>query len=301
VSAGDWLVVLNPAAGGGRGARRWRRLRAATPQLEGVPVVETGRGEEGRVALVKALERSSARRVLVVGGDGTVHLAVNALLELPADRRPAFGLVPAGTGSDLARGLGLPRRPTAALRRALGASPRPLDVLAIETDDGRSRYVVNIASMGLSGAVVPAVNAQERRGALSYLATTLRELLRYQPLHCRVLVDGEPLHEGPIFLVAIANGRFFGKGMKVAPMAHTHDGQLDVVLIPPVPRWQLPFRMPQFLVGVHVHTRLVTTRRGESVRIEVDEDFLPFDLDGEIFPAACATLRVIPAALEVLL
>ena len=301
MSAEDLLVVLNPAAGGGRGARRWRRLRAATPELNGVPVVETGRGEAGRVALAETLDRSSARRVLVVGGDGTAHLAVNALLELPADRRPAFGLVPAGTGSDLARGLGLPRRPQAALRRALGASPRPLDVLALTTEDGRSRHIVNIASMGLSGAVVPAVNAQDHRGALSYLTTTLRELVRYQPLHCRLEVDSESLYEGPIFLVAVANGRFFGKGMKVAPMASTEDGHLDVVLIPPVPRWQLPFRMPQFLVGVHVHTRLVTVCRGQSVRVEVGEGFLPFDLDGEIFPAASATLKILPAALKVLL
>jgi len=295
------VILVNPAAGGGRGLRRWQRLRAAVPGVSAARIIEAERAEESRAHLAAALEGGGVERVIVVGGDGTAHLVANTLLETPEEKRPAFGLVPAGTGSDLARGLGLPRRPAVALQLALEAAPRPMDAIALETEDGRKRYVLNIGSGGLSGAVVMAINANPRRGPLSYLLSTVSALLSYDPAPCRVIADGEVLHKGSVFLVAVANGRFFGKGMKVAPHASTDDGLLDVIVVPPVARYKLAYRLPQFFTGSHVRMKQVTVRKVKRVRIEPGPSFPPYELDGEIFPAAAAEFRVLPGALRVLL
>ncbi len=292
-------VMINPAAGGGRAGRLWRRLLAAAPGLGEARLVRGASAGTARAELAASLEEG-AERVIAVGGDGTAHLVVNTLLATGHADRVDFGLVPAGTGSDLARSLGLPRDPVAALRHALAAEPRTIDAIVVETDGGEKRYAVNTSSAGMSGAVVPAVNANPRRGRLSYLTTTLAALMRYRPVPCRLDVDGQAFYDGEFFLAAFVNGRFFGNGMPIAPAARLDDGLIDVVLIPPVPLWHLPYRLPQFLTGRHVQLDFVITRRAERIRLVPAVGFPPFEVDGECLDSGPAEIRVLPGALRVL-
>lgn len=296
----DLLAMINPAAGGGRADRVWRRLCEARPELAAVRRVEAFGADEAASWLDDALGDPAVRRLLVVGGDGTAHLAANRLLAKGRGEDVALGLVVAGTGSDLARCLRLPKRPEQALERLLAAPPRPIDALELRTDAGVREIVLNIASVGVSGAVDEVVNSIPNRGPLTYLAATLKALLTYDPLPCRVLVDGEELTRDPFFVVAVANGQYFGKGMRVAPDAELDDGLADVVLVPPVPLWQLPWRLPQFLSGRHVRLPIVQVKRGRIVRIEPPEGMALYDLDGETFPAAPCEIRVLPGALRIL-
>ena len=293
------VALVNPTAGGGRGAQRWRRSRRNLPDAASILEILAEDAEASRERLRELLAQGDIERVLAVGGDGTAHLVANVLLEQPPETRPIFGLVPAGTGSDLARGLKLPRRPQEALLRALEAPAAPLDAIALETDDGRRRHVLNIASGGLSGAVVKILEASPQRGQLSYLLSTLRGLWSYTPATCRVLADGQEIHRGDLFLAAVANGRFFGKGMPVAPDAVTDDGLLDLVIVPPVPRWKLPLRLPLFFLGRHVQLPAVIWQRAREIRLEPEGTFPPFELDGELFTAGSATLRIVPGALRI--
>jgi diacylglycerol kinase (ATP) len=300
----DTAIVINPTAGGGRAAGAWEELADGTPGLGGARRILAADADAAREALMETLAEG-IKRVITVGGDGTAHLAVNAIVaaEAAGTIEPgsvAFGLVPAGTGSDLARTLGLPREPRAALAKVMAAEPRPFDLIELRTDAGDRCSVINIASAGLSGAVVTEVNARPRRGQLSYLSATLSGILRYRPVPCAVIADGEPLYDGPFFLTAVANGRYFGKGMHVAPEADPTDGLLDVVVVPPVPLWQLPWRLPQFLTGRHVRLPMVRHLRAEIVRLEPAEGFPPFDVDGDAMPSDPADLLVRPGALRVL-
>ncbi len=298
-SSGKLVVLVNSAAGGGRAGRVWERLRTTVPELAGSREIHAAGAEASRDELATRLSEG-ADRVLAVGGDGTAHLVANVLLESGRGERVPFGLVPAGTGSDLARTLGLPRDPAACVRRLLAAEPRAIDALRIQVDGGGRRYAVNTVSAGLSGAVVPAVNADPNRGHLTYLTCTLRALLGYKPVPCRLEVDGEPFHDGAFFLVALANGRFFGKGMQVAPGAALDDGRIDVVLIPPVPLWHLPYRLPQFLTGRHVRLPIVKAAKARNVRLEPAPGFPPYEVDGEVVSSGPAEIRVLPGALRVL-
>jgi diacylglycerol kinase (ATP) len=294
------VIVVNPAAGGGRAGRIWQRLQSAVPAIAAARVVAAGDAASARAGLAEEVA-AGAERVLAIGGDGTAHLVVNVLLESGRASEVAFGLVPAGTGSDLARTLGLPPQPEAALCHALAAAPRTIDAVRVRRTDAEiGCFVVNTFSAGLAGAVSVEVNALPHRGRGSYLAATLRGLLRYRPVPCRVEVDGEVLYDGGFFLAAVTNGRFFGNGMQVAPRALLDDGLLDVVLSPPVPLWQLPYRLPQFLSGRHLGLPFIRWRRARRVRFEPAPGFPPFDVDGETLASGPAEVTVLPAALRVL-
>jgi len=294
------VVYVNPVAGGGRASRVWRRLTDCEARLGAVRTVIPERVRDAGAALDEALG-PGVTRLIAIGGDGTANLVANHLLAKGDAHRIAFGLVPAGTGSDLARTLGLPRSPAAAWSLARSAEPKRMDAIKVVRDDGLTRFAINIASVGISGAVDLATSAIARRSALSYLRVSVQTLLRYRPVACRLLLDGNLIFDGPFFVTAFANGRCFGGGMRVAPDACLDDGLADVVVVPPVPRWALPLRLPQFLRGRHVRLPMVCTARGRSLRIEPhDSDRIPpFDLDGEVLAAGAATLTLLPKVLRV--
>lgn len=290
------VVFVNEKSG--RGRARWLldRLRAREARLHHAVVVSAATADSARSELDRALD-GNPERVVIFGGDGTTHLVANRIL----DRGQAdvtLGLVPAGTGSDFARALRIPRVVFSAMTRALDGAPQPVDALRVATDDGNCRYAINVASAGISGLVDEEVNAIRRRGTISYLAATLRALGRYRNVPCRVTVDGELWNEKPMLLLAVANGRTFGNGMRIAPHASPHDGLADIVLVGPVPRAQLPFRLPQIYLGTHLRTRFVRWGRGRVVRLEPLAPLPPLDLDGETLPSGAASITVVPGALR---
>lgn len=292
-------AIVNPTAGGGRAGSIWEQLRRSDRRLDHAEVVCVEGVDRTREELGALLDRG-VDRLIVVGGDGSLHLVANLLLERGLGRKVSIGLMPVGTGSDFARTVRIPKEHRRALERVLVAEPRALDALQLRTDDGRCRFVVNVASAGISGPVDEAVNAIPGRGQAAYLLATLGALRRYRPAPCRVIVDGDLWHEGGILLLAVANGTSFGRGMKIAPRALVDDGEADVVLIRTVANWQLMFRLPQIYLGTHLDSSLVRWGRGRTVRLEPLGDIPPFDLDGEVFPSAAADITVMPGALRML-
>lgn len=303
------LAFVNPSAGAGRAGRLWSRL-ASDACARGLEVV-TAESADNAEARVDAAIARRPERLIAIGGDGTAHLVASRILAAGAGHDIVFGLVPAGTGGDLARSLGLPRSPTLALAQAREAEPRALDAIGIERADGVRRFAVNIASIGVSGAVDAAANRIARRTKATYLRVTLRTLVRYRPWPWRLVLDGQPFFDGRFFVAAFANGQSFGGGMRVAPGAVLDDGLADLVVVPPVPLWALPVRLPQFLSGRHVGLPFVRIGRGRVLSAEpaamhpgtpeprMKELLPPFDLDGETLEAGPAVFRLLPGALRV--
>jgi diacylglycerol kinase (ATP) len=291
-------VVVNPLAGGGKAVHRWAQLRDADSDLAAARVIQATDPASAREQLAAAAAEE-LERVIVVGGDGTVHLVGNVLLELGLADAVSIGMVPSGTGSDLARTLNIPRDSQAAMQRARTGRLRLLDVLQVQAEDGRREYALNVFSAGLPGVVDEKMMALRRRGAAaSYLRATLATMFGFQPPSCRVTVDGDLWHEGPMMLLAVANSPTFGDGMKIAPGAVPDDGLADVVLAGSVPRWQLIYRLLQVYRGTHVRSRIVRAGHALRVRVEPSAVFPPFDLDGEVFEACAAEVSLVPGALR---
>ncbi len=295
----DTLVLVNPRAGSGRAARTWRELRERPEVAAGCRVVEAPDAAAARDVLDAALSGEAGgrpRRVVAVGGDGTAHLAANRIHAAGCGARVALGMVPAGTGSDLARNLGLPADPAAALGIAVRGVPSPVDLIEVRAP-GETRVVLNVASAGISGIVTERVNARSRRGHLTYLAATLGALRAFRPFRARVAVDGEPWMEGEVFLLAVANGASFGKGMRVAPRATMTDGFADVVLARPIPWALVPLKLPRLYTGSVLAIREVSWRRGREVTLEPGGPLPPLELDGETIASGPTRFTVLPGAL----
>jgi diacylglycerol kinase (ATP) len=292
------IVYINPQAGRGRAPAIFTDLCRREPRLATASVLGLERPAEMREELRRRVDEG-AERIVVLGGDGTVQLVADVLLRHDLADRAAIGIVPAGSGSDLARNLGLPREPMAAMRRALDAAPRAIDAFRVSAG-GEVRFVVNVASAGVSGPILEIKRDLPGGRPTDYLRATLDGLKRYHAVDCRVRLDGEVWFEGPLFLLAVANSKTFGNAMKVAPRAILDDGLADVVLVRDLPGWHLPLRLPQIYVGSHLKSRYVASGRARRVEIEPFGPLPPYDLDGEIFAAGALAIEVLPGALRVL-
>ncbi len=286
----DVLFVVNPRAASGRASRVWSTLRDRVQSLRSAAVVEC----TDHIAAAKAISAAltpAVRRVVSVGGDGTLHLTFN-LLRADANGAPrSMGLVPIGTGSDLARGLGLETRPELALAQALESPPSPLDALRLHAG-GQTRYFINVASLGLSAPVAARVNALTRRNTATYLAAALRGLISYRPQWARIHVDGTPWREGKFYLIVVANGGHFAKGMHIAPHADPRDGLADVVAIEAAAKPLVLAWLPTIYFGKHLHAPFVHWSRAKSVEIETGSEQPAFEGDGEVTLAAPGSITL---------
>ncbi|MBX3248139.1 MAG: diacylglycerol kinase family lipid kinase [Myxococcales bacterium] len=234
------VVILNPRAGAGRAARQLPTL-LRTLEAGGAKVDLRETEEPGHAAvLAREALREGAPGVAVVGGDGTLSEALNGFLD--ADGTPVrpgawIGPLPCGTGGDFRKTLGFPKAPEASARRLLAATPRPLDIGWLEyvghEGESAARAFVNIASFGLGGLVDQLVNDAPKwiGGRLAFFVGTLRAMRRYDNRAVRLVIDDAPPVDLSVLNLAVANGRYFGGGMHVAPTAAVDDGLFDVVAL----------------------------------------------------------------------
>ena len=230
----------------------------------------------------------TADRMVVLGGDGIVHMAANAL----AGTETVLGIIPAGTGNDAAASLGLATDVEAACRNAL-RDPLAIDLIKTET----GQLAVTVATAGFSVAVNERADQMTRvSGAAKYTAASLVELPKLKSHRLRLTLDGD-VHEIDANLIAIANSRYFGGGMKIAPEADMTDGQLDVVVIGPASRMIFAAVLPTVFSGRHVKTKFVTTYRASVV--ELAGQGLGLRADGEVCGRLPTRIEVRPRALFV--
>lgn len=297
------LIVLNPHAAGGKAGQIWRKLEPLLWQSLGELVIAvTQHPEEVAEHLDKAYA-AGLTRVIAIGGDGTNHALINAVVQLNArhpDEPPmVYGNIPIGTGRDWARGTGVMFSPEVAARWIAFAEPRPTDVGLLRYDD-RQRYFLNIASAGLGGEVDRRVNAARVRRPWTFLAATVGTLLTHRAQPMRVELDGSPWYEGPAYLVAVANGTTFGHGMKVAPTARVNDGLFDVVLVEGMPRIEILMALRKVYNASHLVHPGVHFRRAQQVHITGIKDALGLDMDGESASGADLRFTIHPGALQLL-
>jgi diacylglycerol kinase (ATP) len=277
------IVIVNPTAGGGRAARLlpWLRERLEVrPDITVEVTRSAGHAEE----LARLAGRSGADRVVAVGGDGTIQEIVNGLCSPNHDASVALGIVPVGTGNDLARSLGLPTDPAEAWRTAMGRTLRRVDVARARNGDGRERYFASAGGIGFD-AHVARVMADARgwgAGRPGYLLTALRELWRFENRAVGVSLDGGAPITGRVLFVAFANGSFYGGGMRIAPDARPDDGLLDVCVVGDISRAAALRQIPNLYRGTHVRHPMVAMHRAAVIDISGDAGTCTH-LDGEPF------------------
>lgn len=247
----------------------------------------------------QVLDRLGSRRLVVAGGDGSLHNVVAALARRHELKQTVLGLIPVGTGNDFARGAGIPLDPEAAARVVLTGTARPIDLVV---DDG-GNVVVNNVRLGLGAeASRKARKWKERLGRLGYAIGAVQAALRPPPLHLLIEVDEEVVADvdRPVLDVSIGNGATVGGGVPVNPEADPRSGQMDVMISFAVGRLARVSYGIDLVRSRHVARKDVLHRNGNVVSISGT----PFysSCDGEVVgPISDRTWRVEKSAFEMTL
>lgn len=262
-------VVINPTAGHGRGAARGRHLleaaRARGHEVTDLSAADlVGAEQHAKQAVVHGLDA-----LVVVGGDGMVHLGANVVAgtDLP------LGIVAAGNGNDVARAMELPRHDVVAavatIEAGLETGGRAVDAVVVGPPDySAHEWFLGVLSCGFDAAVNARANTMTwPRGSGRYVRALSAELRRFRPYGYRITLDDDTW-ESTGTLVAVANGGLFGGGMRIAPDSVMDDGLLDVVIAGPLSRRQLLAIFPKVYSGAHVSHPACTVLRSTSVLIE---------------------------------
>jgi len=296
------LAIINPTAGGGRSLKVWpaarARLVAAGWQI--TDATAERRGHE--VDLAAAGVRDGSDVILTVGGDGTVHWAVNGLLQ-GGQNRTALAVIPAGTGSDFAAAIGIPTDPMGAVGAILSGARRRVDVGLVH-----GRYFVTIATVGFGGEVAQQVNdwsdrlppALKKRmpGPVIYLAGILKMLVVYNPVDMEIRMNGT-VRRQRLFMLGVGNTFRAAGGMRLCPGASPDDGLFEVIPIGNVTKLEVLRLLPKTFSGQHVNHPKVDVESAATVTV-TSETPLTVQADGELIGRVPATFTVVPLALEVL-
>jgi diacylglycerol kinase (ATP) len=292
-------LLLNPSAGTGTTATQndlGERLAAAL----GVPVeaypTETG---EAMLAAAEAVGRAGFERVLVAGGDGSVNLCINGLARAGALARTVVGIIPAGTGNDLATFLGMPTDLDAAIAALAEARPTPLDL-----GEMNGLYFANASCGGYFGEVSEATSSELKSVArrLAYVLAGATVFLQHTPTSTRLTADTEfgPLEwAGPLSMFAVCNGMTVGGGRPLAPEASVSDGLFDVFFVKEVSGTGLASVLLQMGRGLHLDHERVIGFRARHLTLHFDEPTL-VNVDGEVSPVDSAIYTVHPRATRIL-
>jgi diacylglycerol kinase (ATP) len=283
-------LLTNPTSGRGRGARArdvaLARLRGAGITVRSVE----GRNADEALDLAHQAVAGGVDALVVVGGDGMAHLGVQAV----AHTGTPLGLIPAGTGNDVARYFDLPRKDAAAAADVVvAARTRTVD---LATSGGR--HFVTVLAAGFDAVVNERANKMTwPKGQMRYNLATLAELRTFEPIAYTLDLDGET-RRLEAMLVAVGNGPSFGGGLRITEGALLDDGLLDVVLIKPMSKPQLIRTYPKLFKGTHVHHPQYEHHRVR--RVTVAAAGIVSYADGERFGALPITVECAPGALTVL-
>ena len=283
-------MICNPIAGSGKGEKIGQKIQSLLEQKSiDCRLIMTERpGHATELAL--DLRHRGARMVLAIGGDGTALEVARGL----AGSETALGVIPAGTGNDFIKTLGLPPEPEAALEHILSHSPRKTDVGEINGD-----IFLNEIGTGFDVSVLDwAAKAKKYcRGILPYFYGVMQTLFRFRAISLTYAVDGGEPVTREAFVMGVANGKWIGGGIAIAPEAAADDGLLDVVVVDTIPRRKLMGRLAGLMKG-----KILTFPETHFIRasfVSFSSPSMRVNVDGEIVPAEKVEARILPGLLLV--
>ena len=299
MSAETVHLFLNPAAGRGRAGKRGPRIRellgAGSFPLEVHLSRDTGDLEEQ----VRQHVDDGATRIVVAGGDGTVHEATNGIMRSQGDA--ALGVIPTGTGNDFAKACDVPLDWEHATKLLADRIPAQQQRRIIDVGMMNDRYFANGAGVGLDARVTRISRSYRLPiGDLIYLLAIFRAMIDGIATPRMRITAGDHLQDGPITLANIANGPWIGGMFNIAPNAENNDGNFDLLIVAPVTRRRIMSLLPKLISGTHMGEKEILHKHVTSVVIESDE---PVDshLDGELQPQQQRfEIELLPSALRLL-
>jgi diacylglycerol kinase (ATP) len=307
------IVIINPESAGGRTGDMWPGIASALATHFGafIPRFTRTAGEGSELAAEAA--RQGAKFIIACGGDGTISEVANGILN--AGGTAELGILPSGTGGDFRKTIGLPSRAADAAKILCNGRARWVDVggVTFTKDDGErgSRYFIGVASFGMSAEVVarvkargsdwlPANGAKWLTGRLSFGLAMLQSAVKTPASRVIVQLDDDSERNMTVANLCIANARYFGGGMKIAPNAKLADGRFDVISIGDLGAARILANAPRIYLGSHLSMPKVGHALARKVIARpVGGEQIGIEVDGELPGYLPATFQIIPKALRV--
>lgn len=297
------LFIVNPNAG--RVRQTWKELKPRLGEwVDDFTVVMTHFPEDVTECLAQS-SVTDTEQIISIGGDGTNKFMINALMQHRQEHpehQLLFGSIPAGTGRDFARGVGLPLDTIQAAEYILTqAKPKLIDI-GLAKFANEEHYFLNVSNVGIANDVAQRVERTSKR-PWAFLWSVVSALARYQPEHVKIELDGEFWYEGNIYVIGVANGKYTGQGILIAPDAVVDDGYFDVVVAEQMPTLELMRVFPSIYSGTHITHPKVKVKRAKHVHITSPTGHkIGLDLDGEPSDGASVmSYEIIPQAIQILL
>ena len=301
-----WFVIVNPVSGGGKGLEDFPKISHLLREngIEHDPAFTEYRYHATELT-VEAIN-SGYRKIIVVGGDGTLNEVVNGLFiqKQCEPKEILLAVIAVGTGNDWVRTFGTPRNYTAAIRAIKEGGTFLQDVGKVtytESKVEQSRYIANVAGLGFDADVIEIFNDLKHRGykgAWLYIYSLLKGYLKLKPFGVRIEVDGKEVYHNLLFSIAVGICKYNGGGIQQLPKAVADDGLLDVTLIKPLHWWHVVFRARRLFNGEIYSIGHIQHAQGKRVRIEASPNIL-LETDGELHGGTPVTIEVVPKAVQI--
>jgi len=309
------LVIVNPASADGATRDAWPKFASDLRTHFGPFTVAFTEGIGHGRELAAEAAKAGTKLIIACGGDGTISEVANGILE--SNQEAELGVLPGGTGSDFRRTLRMPTNTAAAARALRDGHTRVIDAARVtfvnDVGERETRCFVNVASFGMSTEVlsrtasgesrkwIPAFAPRKLGSKLSYAAATVQTTLASSPIEVHIQLDEQDERRVRVAEFCVANARYYGGAMKIAPDAKLDDGLLDVVSIGDASSFRILSNAPRLYFGVHLRMDEVNHALAKQIvarPVKKDEE-VRIELDGEVVGRLPATFQVMPLALRV--
>ncbi|WP_462411273.1 diacylglycerol/lipid kinase family protein [Neobacillus sp. Marseille-QA0830] len=301
--------IINPQARNGQCLAVWRKIESLL-KSRGIPfmaLLTEYPGHAKKLAGQIAAADGHEMVVVAVGGDGTLHEAMNGIVNF---EHVTLGFIPGGSGNDFSRGFQIPKDPEDALEvilRLMKGAPPLIDYGKITMSDQSEHYFINNMGAGFDALIAFEANHSKIKawlnklslGRLVYVYFLMKELFTYKPVEIHLLIDGNRHRFETTWFVTVSNQAFYGGGMKIAPYAVPDDGLLDITVAHNLSRWKLLLVFVSVFGGRHIHFKEVKTFRGKQISIESNEALYVHG-DGEHIGYTSLKINIVPKGLRVL-
>ncbi|MEB3102890.1 diacylglycerol/lipid kinase family protein [Ferviditalea candida] len=294
-----YLFIVNTMSGNGKGMKVWKRIESMLQKRQVHYLVEFSASPTHTAELVRQTAKKHKIKVLaVVGGDGTVQSMIHSVI----GRNIPLGIIPAGSGNDLARGLKIPLNPKEALHYLLTGGTGKIDIIQIG-----NQYCMTVVGIGIDAKVAQTVNRSRYKkwfnrlklGHLAYVLSFIQVLTHYRPVKATIKVDGKEWTFPKTWLIAVANFPNYGGGMIICPGACYFDGEFHICIVDGLSRWELLRIFPAVYRGKHIYRSGVTLLKGKTIEV-ISDSPMPAHGDGEIMGETPMKIDILEKGLSVI-
>ncbi len=305
------LVIANPKSAAGATRDKWSSIASDLRTHFGPFNVAFTKGPGDGIELARGAAESGRTFIIACGGDGTINEIANGILQSGKDVE--LGIFPSGTGGDFRRTIGMPGEMREAARALKSGKTKLIDVGKVtfvdHNDKPAERFFLNVTSFGLAASIIERVKGNTSlswmpldnvRGRASFALSTLQEVVAIGATAVRVRVDGKEETTLQTVNFCVANARYFGGGMKIAPAAKINDGFLDVINIGDINTAKIILNAYTLYLGTHLELPEVKdtlAKRVEARPFNADQE-IHIEIDGELPGKLPAVYEVVPAALK---